>query len=65
MSYSTAYASKDLPLIHWEKYGSKLPGNPKTMQFVTEVFIDVKEHGEGYVLSKKYLKQKYREVCGK
>ena len=61
--YAGKNYSSDLPLLHWEKYGNKLPGNPKTMRFVTEVFLDVKAHGEGYVLNKKYLKQKYREVC--
>jgi hypothetical protein len=57
--------SSDLPLLHWEKYGCKVNGNPDTMRFIEEVFIDVKHHGEKYVLNKKYMKKKYREVCQK
>ena len=55
--------SADLPLKHWLRYGNKVPGNSKTMQFIEEVFIDVEKHGEKYVLNKKYMKEKYREVC--
>lgn len=55
--------STDLPLKHWLRYGNKVQGNPKTMQFVEAVFIDVEKHGESFVLSKKYMKEKYREVC--
>ena len=55
--------STDLPLLHWQKYGRWVNGNPKTMQFMEEVFTDVEKHGEKFVLSKKYMKEKYREVC--
>lgn len=61
--YAGKNYDKSLPLAHWKKYGNKVPGNPKTMRFVEEVFIDVNQHGEKYVLSKKYMKEKYREVC--
>jgi hypothetical protein len=53
-----------LPLLHWHKHGDKVNGNPKTMAFLEEVFIDVENHGEKYVLKRKYMKNKYREVCG-
>ena len=55
--------SRDLPLLHWNKYGCKVGGNKKTMRFVEEVFIDVEKHGEKYVLNKKYMKSKFYEVC--
>ena len=55
--------STNLPLKHWNTYGCKVKGNPKTMQFIEEIFVDVEKHGESYVLSKKYMKEKYREVC--
>ena len=55
--------STDLPLKHWLRYGNKVPGNPKTMIFLEEIFIDVQKHGEKYVLNKKYMKKKFREVC--
>ena len=57
--------SKNLPLDHWNKYGCKVVGNPDTMRFIEEIFIDVEKHGEGFVLNKKYMKKKYREVCEK
>lgn len=57
--------SKDLPLLHWKRYGCKVGGNPKTMRFVEAVFEDVELYGEGYVLKKKYMKKKYHEVCEK
>ena len=63
--YAGKNYSKDLPMLHWEKYGSRVNGNEKTMRFVEEIFIDVKNHGEAFVLSKEYMKKKYREVCGK
>ena len=54
----------NLPLLHWHKHGDKVNGNPKTMAFLEEVFIDVEKHGESYVLNKTYMKNKFREVCG-
>jgi hypothetical protein len=50
-----------MPLWHWERYGSKVNGNPKTMAFIEAVFRDVREMGEGYVLNKKYMKKRYEE----
>lgn len=51
----------EMPLWHWEKYGSKVNGNPKTMAFISAVFEDVKTHGYKFVLNKKYMKKKYKE----
>ena len=48
--------TSDMPLWHWEKYGKNIAANPSTMKFVTEVFYDVRDYGEGYVLNKKYMK---------
>lgn len=53
--------TSDKPLWHWERYGSKVNGNPKTMAFIEAVFRDVREMGEGYVLNKKYMKKRYEE----
>lgn len=63
--YAGKEYSTDLPLAHWLKYGNKVNGNPKTMRFIEEIFVDVREHGEAFVLNKKYMKEKYREVCQK
>ncbi len=61
--YAGGSYSPELPLVHWKKYGCKVKGNPQTLAFVEAVFEDVKNHGEKYVLNKKYMKAKYREVC--
>ena len=61
--YAGKNYSDDLPLLHWKKYGCKVKGNEKTMQFIEEVFIDVEKHGEKFVLNKKYMKNKFYEVC--
>ena len=61
--YAGKNYSSDLPLEHWNRYGCRVMGNPKTMAFVESVFIDVKSYGESHVLSKKYMKNKFREVC--
>ena len=63
--YAGKNYSTDLPLKHWEKYGNKVPGNPKTMAFVEAVFKDVKQHGENHVLNKRYMKEKYSSICKK
>ncbi len=62
------YAGKNydetLPLMHWEKYGSKVLANDKTKKFMEKVFIDIREHGEKFVLNKSYMKKTYSEICG-
>lgn len=62
-TYAGKNYSPEMPLSHWEKYGCKVNGNPKTMKFIEEVFKDVKNHGEKYVLNRSYLKQKFDKIC--
>ena len=62
-TYARGSYSPDMPLAHWNRYGNKVAGNPLTMRFIEEVFLDVRDHGEGYVLNKKYMKEKYRKIC--
>ena len=57
--------STDLPLLHWNRYGCRVKGNPLTLKFVEEVFIDVERLGEKSVLKKSYMEKKYREICSK
>ena len=54
---------RGLELEHWYRYGNKVAGNPKTMAFIERVFLDIKEHGEDFVLSKKYMKATFAEIC--
>lgn len=53
----------DKPLLHFRRYGNKVAANPKSIAFIDAVFVDLCEHGEKYVLNKKYLKKKYEEIC--
>lgn len=50
------------PIEHWYRYGNKVDGNPKTMAFIERVFLDVREHGERFVLNRKYMKRIYEEI---
>ena len=61
--YAKENYTSDMPLNHWYKYGNKVEGNPKTMKFIEEIFIDVSKHGEDFVLKKKYMKDKFRQIC--
>ena len=69
LAATKTYLGKDytpeMPLWHWEKYGKRVNANPLTIEFVTEVFYDVRDKGESAVLSRKYMKKKYKEICGK
>ena len=62
-TYAKKSYTKDMPLNHWYKYGNKVEGNPKTMKFIEEVFIDISEHGDKFVLKKRYMKEKFRQIC--
>lgn len=53
----------DKPLWHFRTYGNKVPANPKTLRFIDEVFVDVERLGEKAVLSKRYMKNKFKEIC--
>ena len=51
------------PLLHFRRYGNKVTANPKSIAFLDAVFVDCAKYGEKHVLSKKYLKEKYEEIC--
>ena len=55
------YSPENL-MEHWERYGSKVNGNPKTMAFIERVFRDIRELGEKEVLTPKYMKATYKEI---
>jgi hypothetical protein len=48
---------------HWERYGNKVEGNPKTMEFIKTVFYDLSELGEDKVFNKKYMKSTFKKIC--
>ena len=52
------------PLEHFRRYGNKVLTNQKALDFIDAVFVDCAEKGEKYILNKKYLRAKYREICG-
>ena len=63
--YAGKNYSPDMPLKHWSVYGVKEKGNPRIMRFIDEVFQDVRDYGEDYVLNSTYMKKKYHEVVEK
>ena len=62
-TYNGKNYTPDKALWHWEKYGNKVNGNPKTMAFIEKVFTDLAEQGEKVVLKKKYMKATYAQIC--
>ena len=62
--YAKENYTPDLPLLHWQKYGAKTPGNPLIMKFIEQVFTDIKNLPEKDVLNKKYMKRTYESICG-
>lgn len=62
-TYAGVNYTEDKALLHWEKYGNKVNGNPKTMAFIEHTFRDLSEKGEKYVLNKKYMKRTYAKIC--
>ncbi len=62
-TYNRKNYTPEKALLHWENYGNKVRGNPKTKEFVRQVFTDLKDHGEKYILNQKYMKAKYAEIC--
>ena len=63
-TYKKKEYTEEMPLLHWQRYGNKVDGNPKTMEFIERVFLDLKEHGEKFVLNKKYMKKTFAEING-
>ena len=63
MTYAGKNYTNDMPYSHWQRYGNKVDGNPRTMAFIETVFLDVKAHGHKYVLNKKYMKETYKRIC--
>ena len=61
-AYNRASYTDAKAIEHWHRYGNKVEGNPMTMAFFERVFTDLAEHGERYILSRRYLEATYREV---
>ncbi len=47
-------------LDYWTKYGRRELTNDNMNNFFVTVYTDLSEHGEKYVLNKRYLKEKYK-----
>ena len=61
--YNGKNYTKEKPIEHWLNYGYRVMGNPLTMEFIRVVFEDIRDHGENFVLNKKYMKQTYKRIC--
>ena len=68
LAATRTYAGKsykpEMGLMHWERYGCRAGGNPKTMEFIGRVFADIVTLGEAAVMNKRYMKATYKEICG-
>ncbi len=62
-TYNGKNYTPDKCLAHWKRVGDKVKGNPRTLAFMERVFTDINDHGEGYVLNKRYMKRTYAEIC--
>ena len=62
-TYAGGKYTPDMPLLHWNKYGSRASGNPRTIAFINRVFKDLSEKGDSFVLNKRYMKSVYKELC--
>lgn len=62
-TYNGKNYTPDKALAHWKKYGDRVDANPKTKAFIERVFTDLINHGENYILNKKYMKGTYAEIC--
>ena len=66
LAASKGYNPKDWTpdklLSHWLKYGTLAKTNDNMKNFFTQVFTDLVEHGEKYILNKKYLKKMYDKI---
>lgn len=54
--------SQDKLLSHWLKWNVSGNMNDKTRKFFTQVFTDLKDYGEKYILNKQYLSNTYKEI---
>ena len=61
-TYKGKEYSPEKLIEHWERYGSKVNGNPKTMRFIERVFRDLALLGEKKVLNRKYMRAVYDEI---
>lgn len=52
-----------LALWHWDHYGNRVNANPRTLLFIEKALTDLRDHGEKYILNKKYMKKTYKEIC--
>ena len=67
LSATKTYKGKDyspeMPLLHWDRYGSRACKNEQMKLFFETVFTDLKDKGEKYILNKRYMKATYERVC--
>ena len=62
-TYAKKNYTPEMPLMHWQKYGNKVKANPKSMEFIERVFLDIMRLGEKSVMNKRYMKKTYKEIC--
>lgn len=48
-------------LWHFRTYGNKVNANKNTMDFIENALTDLRDHGEKYILNRKYMKENYKK----
>lgn len=61
-TYAGKNYNEQMPLAHWLCYGCHVRGNPRNLAFVEQVFRDLAEHGEDFILRKRYMQDTYRRI---
>lgn len=49
-------------LAHWNKHRELMQTNEAMLAFFDKVFLDLSNHGEKFILNRKYLRQVYNET---
>ena len=62
-TYAKGDYNESLPLLHWQRYGSRAQGNERLKLFIETVFTDLMNNGERYVLNGAYMKKTYARIC--
>ena len=60
--YKAKEYRQDTVLKFWYNYGCHAPTNDNMKKFFETVYMDLANHGEKYILNKKYLKNAYNSI---
>ena len=50
-------------LWHFQTYGNNVDCDKGALEFIEQALTDLRDHGEKYILNKKYMKANYEKFC--